>query len=68
MIHGDNKITQYRTVGKSFLGGLRIGGDPVNNFQQNTNHASQGRVHPVYTNSYMPNHGIGTFVRKFGGY
>ena len=68
MIHGDNNIIQYRTVGKSIGGILRVGGDPVNNFQQNTHHSSQGKVHPVYTNSYMPNHGIATFVKKFGGY
>ena len=67
LLHGNNYIIQYRTIGKSFGGILRIGGDPVNNFQSNTLHFSQGKVHPVYTNSYMPNHGINTFVKIFSG-
>ena len=66
MMYGEKYITQYRTVGKSFMGG-RIGGDPINNFQKNTIHPSQGKIHPVYTNSYIPNHGIKTFVKAFGG-
>ncbi len=67
LMYGEKNITQYRTVGKSFMGG-RIGGDPVNNFQQNTNHPSQGRIHPIHTNSYIPNHSIKTFIKAFGGY
>lgn len=67
LMHGDNNITQYRTVGKPVGGIFRVGGDPVNNFQQNTLHSSQGVVHPVYTNSYIPNHGINTFIKLFGG-
>lgn len=70
-MYGDGKVTQYRTVGKPVfkIGGyqISIGGDPISNFQNNTLHPSQGTVHNVKTNSYMPNHSIETFVRSFGG-
>ena len=70
-VYGDGKVTQYRTVGKPVfkIGGyqISIGGDPISNFQNNTLHPSQGTVHNVKTNSYMPNHSIETFVRSIGG-
>ena len=70
-MYGDGKVTQYRTVGKPVfkIGGyqISIGGDPISNFQNNTLHPSQGTVHNVKTNSYMPNHFIETVVRSFGG-
>ena len=66
-MHGSKYITQYRTFGNSLGSAIRIGGDPVNAFQQNTYRPSQGKVHPVYVNSYKPDHGIRTFIKKFGG-
>ena len=68
IMYGDNNIIQYQTVGKSLGGVIRIGGDPVNYFQRNIFRPSQGKVHPVYINSFLPNHKIETFVTKFGGY
>ena len=56
-------IVNYQTVGADILpNGIRFGGDPLSNFQNNLQLGAKGRIIPVYVGAKI-SHGINEFIK-----
>ncbi len=55
-------VTNYQTIGSPIFGDIRLGGDPLTNFQNNIGLGAEGRN--IYIESGMlPNHSIDEFLK-----